>query len=376
MASQVPAWRRAAAVLLVAVALPALSACGSSGSGSGSGNAQQLLQETFSGNHTVKSGILNFRLGFVPSGSSALSGPIALSLTGPFQSQGSGNLPQSDFTIGLDALGRKGQLGLTSTGSAGYITLNGASYQLPASDFHKLASGFSSAGTGGGSGLSKLGIDPLHWVTNPTVVGTATIGGTSTTHIRAGVNVTALLNDLSTFLHKASTSGAGSRIPSTISPATRQKIASTVKNPTVNVWTGTSDHTMRRLQLSLGIPVSGQISTLLGGLSSAAINLTFGYSELNQPQTISAPTNVKPFSEFQSKLQGVLSQVQGAGVGDLGSLGSGSSSSGSGSTGSGSTGSSSGATAKLQKYTQCIQSAGSDVSKMQKCAGLLNGSGG
>ncbi len=369
--NQARAGRRVAAVLLAGMAAVAPAACGSSGGGSGSLNAQQLLQETFSGSHTVKSGVLNFRLAFLPTGSSTLSGPIALSLTGPFQSRGSGNLPESSFTVGLDALGRKGQLGLISTGSAGYITLNGISYRLPASDFHKLASGFSSAGTSGGVGLSKLGIDPLHWVTNPSVVGTATVGGTSTTLIRAGVNVTALLNDLSTFLHKASSSAAGSRIPSTISSATRQKIASTVKNPTVNVWTGTSDHTLRRLQLSLRIPVSGQIATLLGGLSSAGINLTFGYSDLNQPQTISAPSNVKPFNQFQSKLQGVLSQVQGAGVGGLGSLGSGSSSSGSGVTGaSGASG------AKIQKYTHCIQSAGSDVSKMQKCAGLLNGSGG
>jgi hypothetical protein len=51
--------------------------------------------------------------------------------------------------------------------------------------------------------------------------------------------------------------------------------------------------------------------------------------------------------------------------------------SGSGSSGSGSSGTTtsggSGAAGTVNKYTQCIQNAGQDVVKMQKCASLLNG---
>jgi hypothetical protein len=348
-----------AALLMVGV----VAGCGSS-AGSDSGNAQQLLTQTFSGSHTVKSGVLTFRVTLTPSGSSSLSGPITLSLTGPFETRGSGKPPESDFTIGLDALGRRGQLGLVSTGSSGYVTLDGAAYQLPASDFHKLASSFSSAGTGGaGGGLAKLGIEPLHWVTSPAIVGNENIGGTSTTHIHATVNVAALLNDLNTFLHKASSTGASSKIPASISAAARSKIASEVRHPTVDIWTGTSDHTLRRLSLNLGFPVTGQVSAQLGGMSSAGFGMTLQYAHLNEPQTISAPSNVKPFSQFESKLQGVLGEVQGATGGTIGSSSSGS-------------GSSSGTAGTVNKYTKCIQNAGSDVSKMQKCAGLLNGSGG
>ena len=118
------------------------------------------------------------------------------------------------------------------------------------------------------------------------------------------------------------------------------------------------------------MPVSGQISTLLGGLNSAGIAFTLQYANLNQPQTISAPGNVQPFSGFVTKLQGVLAQVRGVFNGSgLGSTGSGSS----GSSGSGSSGSGSGSPAKVQKYTQCIQQAAGDVTKMQKCAALLSG---
>jgi hypothetical protein len=353
--------------LVLAVTLAALlAACGSStGSGSDSGNAQQLLEQTFSGPHTIKSGVLDFSLTVTPSGSSTLTSPISLSLSGPFQSRGSGQVPESDFTIAIGGMGNSSRLGLISTGTSGYITMDGSAYQLPASDFTKVASSFSSAGASGGGGLAKLGIDPLHWVTNPTVVGTSTIDGTSTTHIRAKVNVAALLADVNTLLHKASATAGSSKPPTPISAASRAKIAREVRSPTVDVWTGTSDHTLRRLSLDLGLPVSGQVSTFFGGLSLASFGVTLKYADLNQPQTISAPTNVKPFSEFERKFGSLVGQVQGAtGSGSLGSSSSGSSSN------------SSAAARGVSKYTKCIEHAGNDVTKMQKCAGLLNGSGG
>lgn len=356
--------RRMAVLLLAVLLSAAVAACGSSGSSSG--GAQTLLKQTFSGSHTVKSGVLSLALTVTPSGSSTIKGPISLSLSGPFQSRGSGKLPESNLNISIEALGHHGQLGIVSTGSNGYVTLDGAAYQLPAADYQKLASSFSSAGSGTG-GLSKLGINPLHWLTNPSVVGNETVAGASTTHIRASINVASLLGDLSTFLQKASASGAAgsTSIPSTISPSTRQKIAAAVKNPTVDVWTGTSDKTLRKISINLNVPVSGQISSLLGGLTSAGIGLTLQYADLNQPQTVPAPANVQPFSAFAPKLEGILRGIQGSlGAGALGSTGS--SSSGSGSAGSGT----------VNKYTQCIQQASGNVTKMQKCASLLSSSGG
>lgn len=342
--------------MVALVAAVAIAACGSGGSSSAS--ARRLLQQTFGGHHTVNSGVLSFSLTLTPSGSGA-STPISLSLDGPFQSRGAGKLPESNFEIAIDALGHHGRLGLISTGASGYVTLDGAAYQLPAADFQKLASGFSGVGTGSGGGLSKLGIDPLHWVSNPTVVGTATVAGASTTHIRAGVNVASLLSDLNRFLHSAS-STAGSQIPSSISAATRQKIEKAVSKPVVDVWTGTSDHTLRKLSLSLEFPIRGQLSSSLGGVTSAALAMHLQYADLNQPQTISAPTDVQPFSSFESKLEGILEQAVGT----------------TSASGSGSGGSSGAVVTGLGKYTTCIQKAGGDVVKMQKCAPLLNGSGG
>jgi hypothetical protein len=361
--------RRGATILLALATAIVIAACGSSTSSSGSSGAQTLLNQTFGGKHTVKSGVLSFGLTLTPGGSSSIKGPISLGLSGPFQSRGAGKLPESNLSITIDALGHHGQLGIVSTGTNGYITLQGAAYQLPAADYQKLATSFSSAGSGQTGGLAKLGIKPLHWLTSPSVVGSDSVAGAPTTHIRANVNVATLLNDISTLLGKAAASGATGTagIPTTLSAATRQKIASEVKNPTVDIWTGTSDHTLRKLALNLTVPVSGQIASLAGGLNSLGIGLTLSYASLNQPQTVATPANVQPFTGFTTKLRGIISQIQGSvGAGALGGA--------TGSSGSSSTPSSSAANpAGVQKYSRCIQQAGGDVSKMQKCAKLLTG---
>lgn len=361
--------RLACRLLLAAVAMVAVTACGSSSGGGTSASANKLLKQTFTGSHTVTSGNISLSLTLTPSGSSTLKGPVTLSFGGPFQTRGKGKLPESNFNVTLSSQGKSGSVGILSTGTSGYVTLQGNSYQLPAATFQKLESSFSQIGAspGGGPGtgtLAKLGISPLKWLVNPSVVGGESVAGAQTTHIRAGVNVAALLGDLNTILQKASSLSASSTtpIPSSISQATRNRIASEVKNPTFDVWTGNDDKTLRKLHISVTVPVSGQISTLLGGLSTAGIGLDVQYADLNQPQTIAAPTSVRPFSQFATKLQGFVQALQSTLSGGLAGTAGGSST-----TGSSGSGSPSGVTS----YSQCIQAAGGDVTKMQRCASLL-----
>ena len=71
-----------------------------------------------------------------------------------------------------------------------------------------------------------------------------------------------------------------------------------------------------------------------------------------------APSNVKSFSALQSKLQGLASGLTGSGLGTNGT----------GSAGAGSS-------AKVSRYAACVQKANGDVTKMQRCAKLLQNSG-
>jgi hypothetical protein len=358
---------------MLALGLASLAGVGVGGCGTAaqaSSDAGALLSQTFGGTHKVASGNLNLTLTIDPSGSSTLTGPITISFGGPFQTRGQGKLPASNFTVSASAMGQRVSLGLLSTGTNGYVTLQGTSYQMPQATFKKLESSFAqlaaSPGATNGSGtLAKLGIHPLHWLTHPAIVGTETAGGAQTTHIHAGVNVPALLKDLNTLLGKASSlgaSGAGA-VKSGLSPITQRRIAAEVRNPSVDVWTGTSDKIVRRLAINLTLPVTGATSTQLGGMRSADIGLTMQYGDLGRPQTITAPATVRPYSEFQSKVAAFVQSLQGAAAGMLG-----------GSTGASPATSgrpSAGASRNVQKYSRCIQAAGADVAKMQKCASFL-----
>jgi hypothetical protein len=270
------------------------------------------LQQTFRGHHNVSSGVLGFSLTVSPSGSSTSSSPLALSVSGPFQSRGAGRLPEADLTVGIPALGRGGKLRLVSTGTNAYVTLAGITYQLPSMDFQNFASGFEGVGGGGGGGgLSPLGIDPLRWLRDPSVLGTVNVAGASTTHIRANADGGVLLGDLDALLRIASLSG--STTLTSIVPASGQQVARAVQHPVVDVWTGSGDHTLRKLSLSMGIRIRGKLSRILGGLTSAALGMTLQYTGLNRAQTITAPADVQPFGGFQSRLRSMLAQVGGGG---------------------------------------------------------------
>jgi hypothetical protein len=342
--------------LTAAVTAVALAACGSGGGGSS--QAQSLLHQAFK-SHPIHSGRLTLALAIVPSGSRTLKTPIELNFGGPFQSLGNGKTPKSDFTLTLRAFGKSGSLGIISTGTKGYVTLQGTSYQLPAAKFRQFESGLAPVTRSGSLGkLPKVNF--LSWVRHPVVVGHETVAGTDTTHVRGGVDVHKMLSDLNSVIHKAPSAGVPG-LGSGISSTNITRIASKVRNPMVDVWVGSSDHTMHKLALSFGVPVTGAASTVFGGLRAAHVALTVQYADINQPQTIKAPSSAKPFTEFVSKLQTFLQGLQGT-------LGGSSPLSGGGSSGGGSA-----STQNLQRYTQCIQSAGNDVAKMQRCAAILNG---
>jgi len=364
----------------------------------GSSSARQLLTQTLDGHRTISSGVISLDVKVVPSGSSTITKPIELSFSGPFTSSGSGKVPESDFTIQGSAQGQQGSLQVISAGGKGYITVSGASYEMPASSFKTVGSGLGSlagSGSGGtGSGgsqsgvFSKLGIHPLDWLSDPQVVGEETVGGTATTHIRATVDARAMLRDVSRLLGKAGSLGVGgqsgtsttaaSGLPTSISAATQTKIANAIGSPSFDLWTGKSDKIVRKLTVTAKVPVTGQTRTLLGGMSSAAVTIDFAYSDINKPQTITAPALIKPYSEFQAKVNAVLQEIEAGLILSSASGGGAGSTGATGSTGStGSTGTSTSGTSTVssadQAYTHCIVNAKGDVAKMQKCSSLLAG---
>ncbi|MCW2957792.1 MAG: hypothetical protein JWP18_595, partial [Solirubrobacterales bacterium] len=202
--------RRIAVLLLVALAAAVLAACGSSDDKPSS--AQDILKDTFGPGKSIKSGRLGVSVGLDAVGLQGVDGPVKLSLSGPFQSQGGTKLPLFDFDLGLTAGGTTFSAGAVSTGKAGFLKFQGTSYALTPAVFDSFKKGYEASAKDTGkdgkdTSLSKLGVDPLRWLDDPKKLDAAEVGGTESNHVTAAVNVPNMLADVDTLLKKAGTLG-------------------------------------------------------------------------------------------------------------------------------------------------------------------------
>jgi hypothetical protein len=326
------------------------------GCGGGSGDAasastdvDQLLKDTFSGGRSIKSGKVNLALRIdAKGGSSSAQGPISISLTGPFESQGKGKLPKLDLDAKVEGAGQNISAGVVSTGDKGFVKFQGASYAVTDAIFAEFKKGYeqaqSQADKQKGQSLATLGIDPRRWLSNPKNEGEAKVGDTDTIRITGDVNVDKLLDDVNTALEKTRSLGVqgAQNLPEKLTPQQKQQAADAIKSLGVEIYTGKDDRILRRMVVDLTADAQGQ---------SADVTLDLQLTDVNEDQTIDAPSGAKPFDQLLSQLGGLT--------------GAPSSSSGSGSA------SGSASSQNLEKYSKCIEDAGSDASKAQKCADLL-----
>jgi hypothetical protein len=360
------------AVLAVSVAT-AISACADSGNGtsgsSGSGaapTAQSLLRDSLQGNHRITSGVLSLRATMIPHGSTAGSQPITISFGGPFESPGSGRGTESDFTVAVAAGGQRLSLGVRTTATAGYMRLNGSWFRLPAKQFAQLRKGLAASGGSGSASLPGLSASPLKWLNDPQLLGDTTVDGTPTTEIQAWVDVPALASELgSLFAKEAALRSSG--LPAKLSAAQRRQLVSELDNPTVQLFIASADHTLRRAALDLTLKLPAKTASKLPGISSLGVAVTVDYAQVNRPQTITAPAQVKPYSQLGQQLSGLEQTLEGSAAGTTGSATNNSDSvaNGSGSAAAGGHG----------KYYECLQKSGGNLTKLQKCASLIDSAG-
>jgi hypothetical protein len=363
------------ALCVAALASSGVAACGSSSGGALSGkDAQGVLKETFGPDKPVKSGQLNLALNLDAQGLSGISGPIGARLTGPFQSEGGKTLPAFDFALTVSAGGQSFSAGATSTGKKGYVSLAGQNYDIGDQLYQSFKQGYeqsakSAKGGKQGQTLSALGIDPLRWLKNPRKAGEQQVGGVQAVHVTSDIDVAKLLADVNTLLGKADQLGVPGTttkgVPRGISAQTQQQIAQSVKTARLDVWSGKDDGILRRMTIDVTFSVPQGAQSKAGGLKSGHLTGDLTLADLNAKQTINPPANARPLSDLTSALNGLIGGGSSSGSGSSGSGSSGSS----GSSGASGSGSSSGTSSS--KYLQCLQQAGSDLAKVQKCAALV-----
>ena len=341
--------RTAVAVLAIALPIPAaVAGCG--GSSGNSEDPQQVLDQTFNNPTNISSGKLDVSLSGSAEGQQ--SGNFSATISGPFQTDPNDKtaFPQLDLTANVSGSQGGGPSisfdgSLITTKDNAYVEYQSQAYEVGTAAFQQFAKAYAKAAkqnqaNGSSTGFSQFGIDPKTWLTNVSNEGTTDVDGTNTIHIHGDADVGKIVTDL----QKVSKQTSGST--QQISPDQLNQLTDSVQTASIDVYSGADDHLLRKLAVSLSIaPPSGTGATV----SKLDVNLSVTLSDVNQPQTITAPSNAKPISE----LLGQLGIPGLPGVGGTGGF----SIPGGGSTGSGGSSSS---------YQNCVAQAKSQAD-IQKC---------
>jgi hypothetical protein len=355
--------RRLAVVLpLLAALVLGLAACGGDDQGSGAGSdPTALLRDTFGADHPLRSGRLDADLDVDLKGVAQLQQPLNLHLGGPFQSNGGGRLP--DFALDVDFEGgsRPITVGAVFAQGGGYLTVEGQAFDLGRQLYDAFKKGYLQAKADADakqdagrapSTLAALGIEPLHWLTDPRNAGTEDIGGTQAVHIASRVDVDALLDDVSTLLARAKgvASSSGASVPTQLTARQREQIAKAITVAKVDVWTGAQDHTLRKVAVDVR-------------LTNGRVTFQLTLAQLNRRQTIKPPGDARPLTELRTAL------------GQLGLLGGGASSATPSTTAAPSatttTATPPAASGGQADYADCLNAAGEDLAAVQECAKYL-----
>jgi hypothetical protein len=341
---------------LLLVALLAMAGCGGGDAADSDTPVDELLEDTFSGDKAIESGRLDISVNVEAGGGQ----PVTLDISGPFQSEGAGRLPQLDVDASFAGGGQSIEAGVTATADRAFVSYGDDTYEIAGPVFEQFKAGYEEAAKqssrGQNQSLTSLGIDPRRWLTNAENAGEAKVGDTDTVKITGDVDVPKLLEDIDRALGRVRALGVqgSDRIPERLTDEEKRQTEEAIERLDVEIYTGAEDRILRRMVVALGLqaPEGG------GQAGAEAVDIRFDLQllEVNEDQEIEAPENAKPFEELAQRLDEL-------GLGNLGALGGG--------AGSGAGGAGGASQENLEKYSQCIQEAAGDSEEVRKCADLL-----
>jgi hypothetical protein len=297
---------------LAALVAAGLIACGGGGSNE---DPQKVLDETFQGGKDYSSG--NLDLSFKLNATGAQSGGFDATIKGPFQND-PGNFPQFDLSADVNVTGSGQNLGfqggLTSTGDKTFVNFQDTNYEVDASTFNNFKSLFLSLESQNKAQTSP-GLDTSQFFTDLSNDGTEDVNGTSTIHVSGKV-------DVAKFIDTVKSSGATKQLPGA---AQLDQLQTSVKNASFDVFSSKDSKQLQKIDVNLDFEPPA--STAGGGAEKITIDFSLGFSDLGQPQSISAPANAQPLSVLLNKyginLSGLGSALQGAAPSTGGGTGTG-----------------------------------------------------
>jgi hypothetical protein len=366
LGSAVPMTRSLRCIVPLALAV-VLASCGGDSKqpdpaqrASASSDVEPLLKKTFANVSKMDSATVDLKVNVEPRSATSSEDTVSAHLSGPFASQGVDKLPRFAFAVEAQAAGQSFSAGATYDGSKAYVALMGTPYAVTDLVTKQFVAGYEQAlktrqSAQGGLVLGSLGIDFTKWLPDARNEGESQVGDAKTIKLSGTADVKQVIGDLETLSQKAaSLPGASGQLPAKLTPEQKAAAEKAIKSLKVDVYTGAEDSILRRLVVTADLQDAA-------AKVDAGVLLDLTFTKVGQKQTITAPSNPKPFSEL-------LKAVDKAGIADLG-LGVRTPGGGTDST----VPKSSSTPNNVDKYAACIEDANGDAAKARKCADLLSG---
>jgi hypothetical protein len=311
-------WTVVLLTLALAGAPFALTACAGGGGGGGGGqDAEALLDRAF--DESVESADLDIDLQLDLEGLAGLDDPIRVGATGPYVAD-DGTLPKLDLDVVLETqgAGQAVEAGVLSTGDRVFLKFGGAFYEQPADEVARANRRLERDGRGGGS-LAGLGLEPRDWIVDARVDGEEEIGGVATEHVVGTLDAEAALTDLNGLLKRSAGAlgdAAGERARP-LRPREVERLASSVRNATFDVYVGKDDDVLRRVAMRIDVDVAERDRAGLGGVERASIRFSAQLADIGGDQRVEAPRESRPLSVLTSQI-GSLRALAGGVLGERG----------------------------------------------------------
>ena len=298
------------ALVALAVASVAFAACGGGSDKSDESPQAVLDAATLEG---IESGDIDLSLGLNAQGPEG--GTLEVSLSGPFQGEGAGILPQLDMdakakgSIDGDDVDFEG--GIVLLPNSAYVNYEGVEYEVDPTTFSFIESTLNQAQREGGAEPGSDGaaacqeefgkLKVAEFVENGANKGSADVDGTSTTKVSGDLKVPAAIDAVLEVVEsqpcRAQLAGAGELPSKSELEDAKDEVGGAVKTAHADVYVG-DDDIVRRLELQLKIEPQNDGS----GPKRVEIDLDLTLSGVNEEQTISAPENTKPLGQLFLKL--------------------------------------------------------------------------
>lgn len=310
-------------------------------------------------------------------------GDLDVSLSGPFETRGKGDLPNVDIELtakgDFDGDNIDFDGGVTLLPNQAYVQYEGVEYEVDETSLSFVESILQPVGPGGeelegrsaAACQEEVGkLEVGEFVENGKNEGSADVGGTSTTKVSGDLDVQAALDSMIEISEspacRAQAETAGPLPSKKELEEAKQEVRDSLKEAHVDVYVG-DDNIVRRIdaQLKLDAQKSGG-----DGPEKADVDFDLTLTGVNEEQEIAAPQNAEELSDLFGKLGinplELLGLLQGGGIGGLdgvldglGGLGGGEGKGGNGNDSGGGPGA----------YLDCLQEA-KTPSDLQSCAGL------